>query len=377
MRVRVIGVQEFKDRHGKLRRYYRRKGAPRIAISPDLKGAALVAEVARLDALYKPLSPKAGTLRILIKEYQAKADHWKGLRERTQADYERVISALGPVLDSDLSAFTTPVLMGMRDKTRDVKGFKFANQMTVTLKALFAFGVQYGHMTVNPAKDVPPVPRPTDLPDANRPWSPAEAIVVLDMPIHLAAPTALAAYLGIREGDIVKMARTAVADRLLSLTTSKTRRALELPICDDLWSLMKQYLAWREALFAKADKTDAVTTLFVNSRGRPWTIDGFKTSWGKCRDALLEDKKISAGLTFHGARHTVATILAEAGYEGEKVKHLLGHGSETITEHYSRRAKRRTMLKEMADVVQEAYRDARPNIVPLDRSGNGSVKPVG
>lgn len=79
---------------------------------------------------------------------------------------------------------------------------------------------------------------------------------------------------------------------------------------------------------------------------------------GKWRDDLLEAKKTAPGFTFHGGRHTIATILAESGFDGYKVKHLLDHGSETITEHYSRSAKRRAMLKKMADAVQAAHRAA-------------------
>jgi integrase len=380
MRVRVTGIKEYTDRHGRRRRYYRRKGAPSVAISMDLKGAALVAEIARLDALYKPLTPVAGTLRILIQEYKAKSQHWKGLRERTQADYERVFTSLAPVLDQDLKRFTTPVLVHMRDRARDKHGFKFANQTTVCMKMLFTFGVEYGHMRDNPAKDVSPVARPATLAEANRPWAAEEAAELLRAPIYLAGPIAMAAYLGIREGDILKMPRSALQERLVVLTTSKTRRSLELPVCDDLWTILTSFSKWRaehwEAQQAKRPSeiiNDLAMTLFVNSRGRPWTPDGFRTSWGKWRDTLLEQGKVAPGITFHGARHTVATILAEAGYEGEKVKHLLGHGSETITEHYSRRAKRRSMLKEMADTVQNAYRDQGEKVVPMDRKRNESV----
>ncbi|MBI4046094.1 MAG: tyrosine-type recombinase/integrase [Devosia nanyangense] len=370
----MTGIKEYTDRHGKRRRYYRRKGAPSVAISMDLKGAALAAEIARLDALYKPMAPRAGTLRLLVAEYKAKAEHWKGLRDRTQKDYERVFDKLEPVMDHALTRFSAPIVVAIRDKARDTHGFKFANQTVVTLKTVFSFGLQYGHMKSNPAGDVPPAARPTELPDANRPWLPAEAVALTTLlPIHIGAPTAIAAYLGVRQGDILKMPRTALAERLLAFTTSKTRRALELPVCDDLRAILTAYQVWRASLFADGKRSDSATTLFVNSRGRPWTEDGFKTSFMKARDDLLVKKAIGVGITFHGARHGVATILAEAGYEEGKVKHLLGHGSETITEHYSRRAKRRQMLKEMADAIQAAMRNKGENVIELGQKRNESV----
>jgi integrase len=381
MLVRIVGVKTYTDRHGKLRRYYRRKGCPSIAMDPTLEGNALAAEVSRLDALYKPFAARAGTLILLIQAYKAKSDHWKGLRERTQQDYDRVLDYLKPVYDYRLVDFTAPVIAGMRDEARSDHGFKFANQMLITLKMVFAFGVEYGHMSANPAADISPVARPKGLPEANRPWAPEEAIQLMKAPIYLAAPIAIAAYLGLREGDILKAAQTAIDDqqRLLRLTTSKTRRTVELPVCDDLWSILLRFRKWRAAYWADQQKKrprenvqDLVMTMFVNSRGKAWTADGFRTSWGKWRDSQEKAGKVGAGITFHGARHGVATILAECGFEAHQVKHLLGHGSETMTEHYQRRAKRRGMLKDMTEAVQMAYRVGGENVIPMGQAGNGS-----
>ncbi|KFL31407.1 hypothetical protein JP75_07535 [Devosia riboflavina] len=378
MLVKIVGIKQYTDRHGKLRRYYRRKGCPQVAIDPSLTGAQLAAEVARLDALYKPHAMRAGTLRVLIAEYQEKSAHWKGLRERTQKDYQRIFDSLGDVQNHMLDRFKPKVITELRDIASELSGFKHANQLLITLSKVFAYGVEYGHCQSNPVSDISSVARPTDLPDANRPWMPEEAVTILAAPIHLAAPIAMAAYLGLREGDIIKMSKGAITERLLSLTTSKTRRALELPVCDDLWAILKRYNAWREALWeerrrkaaaknSREDIQDLVMTMFVNTRGKAWTSDGFRTSWGKWRDEVEEAKKVAPGITFHGARHGVATVLAECGYEPQQVKHLLGHGSETMTEHYQRRAKRRGMLKDMTDAVQMAYRNAgQSTVVGLD-----------
>ena len=378
MLVRIVGVKTYTDRHGKARRYYRRKGCPTVAMDPTLEGNALAAEVARLDALYKPYAARAGTLILLIQSYKEKSAHWEGLRERTQTDYGRVFDYLRPVYDQRLIDFTAPVVAGMRDTARDDKGFKFANQLLVTLKMLFGFGVEYGHMTVNPAADISTVARPKDLPEANRPWSPEEAIELMRAPIYLAGPIAMSAYLGLREGDVLKMAKSALDDRLqvLSLTTSKTRRALELPVCDDLRSILMAFLKWRAEFWAEQQSKKPRETVqdraLTMSRGQPWTGDGFRTSWGKWRDSLVESGKVAPGCTFHGGRHTVGTILADCGFEAVQVKHLLGHGSESMTEHYQRRAKRRGMLKDMTDAVQMAYRLGGENVVVLGRVENGS-----
>jgi hypothetical protein len=48
------------------------------------------------------------------------------------------------------------------------------------------------------------------------------------------------------------------------------------------------------------------TRLIVNSRGRPWTPDGFRVSVFKLLGALEEEGRVGPGLTVHGLRHTVA-----------------------------------------------------------------------
>lgn len=106
MLVRIVGVNRYKDRHGKVRVYWRRKGAPGIALDPALRGAALAAAVARLEEKYLAPKAKAGTLRLLIGDYKANSNHWRRLRPRTRQDYERVFSWLGDAVDAPVVQFT-------------------------------------------------------------------------------------------------------------------------------------------------------------------------------------------------------------------------------------------------------------------------------
>ena len=46
MRIRIKGLKEYRDRHGRLRRYHRASGT---AVDPTLDGVALAAEIDRLD----------------------------------------------------------------------------------------------------------------------------------------------------------------------------------------------------------------------------------------------------------------------------------------------------------------------------------------
>ena len=57
--------------------------------------------------------------------------------------------------------------------------------------------------------------------------------------------------------------------------------------------------------------------------------------------ALEAAGAVGKGLTFHGLRHTVATILADAGASDREIMSVLGHATERMAQHYSKGADRK------------------------------------
>ena len=78
--------------------------------------------------------------------------------------------------------------------------------------------------------------------------------------------------------------------------------------------------------------------LFRNSRGNPWTSDGFRTSWHKAvKSAGIE------GVTFNDLRGTAVTRLAEAGCTVPEIASITGHtlrSATTILERYRARTRK-------------------------------------
>lgn len=75
---------------------------------------------------------------------------------------------------------------------------------------------------------------------------------------------------------------------------------------------------------ALKEKRDAVTIL-TNTRGLPWTEDGFRTSWGKAFDRSgLND------LHFHDLRGTAVRRLALAGCNVPEIASITGYSLETV-----------------------------------------------
>lgn len=347
--MRIKGVQEFKDRHGKPRRYHRASGTK---IDPCLSGKALYDEVERLNNLHKPMKSKFGSLGGLVAEYKTKANHWRGLRDRTKKDYRRVFSYLEKIeaMDTALVDITVPVMAITRDDAAEDHEPKFANQVVTSLKQVFAFGVEYGHMTTNPAIGVSKATGGNKRP--NRPYTPQEIVTILDnAPAQLLGPIYAAAIYGLREGDIVSLSKTADKGDWLTPTTSKRRKPAWLYVTPTMRALIND------------QKSENTTTIFTNSRSTPWTIDGFKSTWGKYKGKLTTDGLIEPGGTFHGFRHTVTTILEENGYDESQIKFLVTHAPKNITEHYSISAQRKELLQEMVLCIENVIEKARGNVV--------------
>ncbi|MEZ2224131.1 hypothetical protein [Rhizobium sp. RCC_161_2] len=98
-------------------------------------------------------------------------------------------------------------------------------------------------------------------------------------------------------------------------------------------------------------------TLCANSRVKPWTYSGFSSNWDKLKDTYLEQGIIQPGLTLKGLRYTVASILAELGFNDRTIADMLGQETETMARRYSKRANRkRKMQGIIADFEQEVNR---------------------
>ena len=147
-------------------------------------------------------------------------------------------------------------------------------------------------------------------------------------PKHLKLPIALAMYMGWREGDVLSMPKTARRGMWFQLTTQKTGEYAGMPIPRQLVAILKEC-------------TDQDTiTLCANSKGKPWTGDGFRASLRTFMKGLEAEGRIEPGSTFHGLRQTAAAVLKETGATDEDIGVWLTH-SPQMARHYSRDASKR------------------------------------
>src|ERR1700737_3489618 len=93
--VRVKGFHIFKDRHGRLRCYHRKTGAPVDLAKAPIGSAEFIAECAKIAALAdaKAGKDKPGTLGLLICDYR-KSPVFQDLAPKTQRDYQAIFDYL-------------------------------------------------------------------------------------------------------------------------------------------------------------------------------------------------------------------------------------------------------------------------------------------
>ena len=139
----------------------------------------------------------------------------------------------------------------------------------------------------------------------------ADLFKVAGPPIQLAATLAL--WTGQRQGDLLRLPWSAYDGKYIRLRQGKNRSPGRG--------------AGRRAPAGRTRPRTArhSTLVLTNSRGRPWTSDGFRTSWGKaCAKAGI------TGLTFHDLRGSAVVRLAIADATVPQIATLTGHSLKDV-----------------------------------------------
>ncbi len=344
-------IQAFKNRkYGKVYYYYRRAGK-RIPIKSEFGTAAFLREVAEIEKKFTKSNGNApGTLGFLIQSYKS-SQNFLELKKATRVSYERAFSVLKPFFSAEIKDFKRSTIIELRDRVLLPK-YKMwmANYAISVLSVLFRFGHDLGFLESNPLQERVRKLRNRERPPANRPWTANERKIVLDSAApHIRLPLALAMCTGLRKADVFTITMASIADGVISVRTSKRGVPIKLPLHPTLV----------EAL-AERPNVDAVQ-IALRADGKPWTPDGFDTAWHKLKTKLESEGKIDKGLTIHGLRHTLGTLLKEAGAHDGEIADVLGQSTTAMARHYSKEA---GISEKISDVVRGL------EIIKKDRKSN-------
>lgn len=364
--VRIKGFKIFKDRHGRMRCYHRETGHKIDLMKAPLGSAEFLAECEKIRTIVeanRARAPKVGTLGGLLLFY-FETEHFANLAPATRRDYRQCADFLEPIRDTPIHVIDTPLVAGIHDKAARKIGWRRANMLRTLLSEVFRFAIPKGLISANFATGVIPKPRPASLAYANRPWEPEEcALVLRHAPPHVRVVLALLMNTGLDPSDALNLRRDQIDGETIWGVRGKTGVEVAIPIGATL----------RKAL--DAAPAHGAATLLANSRGEPWTYNGFSTVWHRFKTGLERDEGLAAGLTLKGLRHTVATTLREAGLDERRIADLLGQKTLSMARHYSRSANLAAKNREtMATLETENARRNAGGAKIVKPSGK-SVKP--
>jgi integrase len=262
--------------------------------------------------------PRTGSFAALIAAFK-ESPEWRELSEATRRSYEHNLGEVAKAWGKLLVAGVEPKhILALRDTKQSTPAA--ANALIRTLSAVISWSIPRGYRADNPCRHV----RKLKIGEGYAPWSWEQIIHFRE---HVSCPqlwwaAALALYSGQRQADDLVMQWSDLSDGQLSVVQEKTGKKLRIPMHRDLAELLRK-LPRRS------------TTILTNTKGRPWTSDGFRASWSKemTRPAMAAHRQ--AGLVFHGLRKSAVVFLLEAGCTDAEVSAITGQ-SRQMVEHYGR-----------------------------------------
>ncbi|MDI6027919.1 tyrosine-type recombinase/integrase [Corticibacterium sp. UT-5YL-CI-8] len=265
-------------------------------------------------------SENADTLDTLIGEFKASSEY-SGKSAKTQKGYDLYITRLRNYSVGDrsltampLAAVQHPSARGIFKAWRDTMADKprTADYAWVTLARILSVAKDNGRISVNVCE------RGGRLYKADRAEKVWEAddiaamVAAASHPLQMALMMAL--WTGQREGDLLRVPWSAYDGKRLKMRQGKTGARVTVPVGAPL-----------KALLDAAATTKTTTTILANTKGKSWTEDGFRASWGKaCKKAGVQ------GLTFHDIRGTAVTRLALAGCSVSQIASITGHSLKDV-----------------------------------------------
>lgn len=282
---------------------------------------ATKAEVFR--ALANVLDEKRMTVAGMAQGYFA-GDRYQDLKPRTQDDYQACWKKLEPVFGRLNPQNIAPKHIRKYMDLRSSR--KRANLERVFLSNIFQWGVERGHCSSNPAKEV----QPFKLKGRDRYVTDAEYQAMFDQaPPILQVFMELAYVCAARGQDIRMLTLSDITDEGLLVVQQKTDKKQVKLWNSRLRAAVDQALELRAEVVARRKHSSVY--LLLNARGRPYSESGLKTAWSRHKlpgmDWAYHDLKAKGISDFEGDRQEFS-----------------GHKSRLQMERYNRSPDKTTVI---------------------------------
>lgn len=313
-------VKKYRDRHGTLRYYYRRKGWPTVALpSPLTDMRAFLDAYAVAEGKAPARVPESRTMEALIAAYMASPE-FRALKPASRELYLYAIRWLRkrPSMALPVAAVTRDQIRTMRDELAEDTPGK-ANAVLRFVRLLMSYAVERGWRVENPALKLKTIKG-----GEHRSWTDAELLKFEErwprgtterLIYELALGT------GQRRGDIAKMTWADIKNGKVYVCQEKTGAKL--------------WIRCHPSLSDELGRTAKRHSVIVSTpTGRGYTADYLGVSFAGAIDAA----GLPEACVLHGLRKTAARRLAEAGCSERQIMAVTGHKSAKEVDRYTRDA---------------------------------------
>lgn len=350
-KIEIAYVKAYKDRHGRMRYYYRRKGLSTITLPGHPGTAEFMAAYQLADAraprpdseivkekAASRIQPRSVTALILeyyrSAEFQQLADStrraYRGQLDRFRSDHgdKGALSIQTHHLEAIFHgmAATPEAAVNLRKRLRRV----------------FRLAVRLGWRMDNPVTETE-VARKRDR--GIKGWSETE---IAQFEAHWKSGTrerlafALCLYTGQRRSDVVTMGRQHVKDGRISVAQQKTSARLKIRLHSKLSAEIEAYET------ANPGARERLTYV-TRQDGSAFSVEGFGNFFrDACSTAGLKGKSP------HGLRKSAGRRLAEAGCTEKQIAAILGHKSLNEVARYTREANQAHLADDAMDRLEKA-----------------------
>lgn len=307
MFVRMKGLAKVKV--GKRTYWYAWRGGPRVRGeygTPEFRASYDEAVAERRIA-------DDGRFSALVRIYKA-SPAYQGLALSTRRQWAPWLDRIGKhfgtlsIAQFDRSDKVRPFIRRWRDKFSATP--RTADYGMQVLSRVLAHGVEIGRLSRNPCEGIKPL-YSTDRSD--RIWTKDDlARIKSAASAEIGSAIDLAAATGLRLGDLLRLSWSHIGEHEIVIVTGKSGKRLReavIPLHDELRSVL-----------AGIKRRSPV--ILTNSRGRPWTTDGFGSSFNKAK--IKAGMKSADDLNFHDLRGTAATRFYVAGLPERVIAEIMG-----------------------------------------------------
>jgi integrase len=315
--------------------WYAWRGGPRLRSEPGSPEFLASYD----EAIENRRLPEPGRFRALVTLYRASADFQK-LADSTKRNWSPWLDRIGEyfgglsITQFDRPERIRPVIRRWRNGFADEP--RAADYGMQVLSRVLSYAVDpLGKIGGNPCEGV------KQLYSGNRSeiiWTDVDiARIKATCSAEIAHAVDLGAHTGLRLGDLLRLSWSHVGQDAIVIATGKSKHHRE--------AIIPLYDALKIVLSAIPKRS---TTILTNSKARPWTRDGFGSSFNKA--------KIAAGMTdadlhFHDLRGTAATRFYVAGLPERVIAEIMGweeeHIARIIRRYVDRRAATRQIIRQL------------------------------